>query len=167
MNTAHPEDVEPSPSPVDVGRRPREHSGVLSTAAGQMEWYANDNNADSVFIQPSSNNNFVCEACDVCQPRAELAAHRSSSQHIDKVHLAGEKERVMRGHRLPTRSSGLALQPGEVHTGSGILHSLVPVRITAAIRAAFRLGAHLQRGALQTVIPATSDDPRLAVNPPQ
>ena len=82
MATAHPEDVEPSPSPTGAGRRSREQSEVSSTAANQLEVYLNDSGADSVFIQSSSHNNFTCEACDVCQPRAELAAHRSSAEHI-------------------------------------------------------------------------------------
>jgi len=56
-----------------------------STAAGEMELYTDDSCADSVFIQLSSNNNCICEACDVCQPRVDLATHRFSPQLIDKV----------------------------------------------------------------------------------
>ena len=55
-------------------------------SAGALGAFSDTDRIDSVFIQPASNNQFICEACTLCLPRSELLEHRSAKYHLVNVH---------------------------------------------------------------------------------
>ena len=84
------DNAEPSPSSsAGVDQRSQEVSDsplVSETfSASQLNVCSDDDKIDSIFLQPTSRNEFICEACDVRQPRAEFLEHHASADHINKV----------------------------------------------------------------------------------
>ena len=59
---------------------------IQSVSAGALGAFSDTDRIDSVFIQPASNNQFICEACTLCLPRSELLEHRSAKYHLANVH---------------------------------------------------------------------------------
>ena len=139
------DDVEPTDTPpAIVGSRATSHTNnrmMQSVSAGALGAFPDADQIDSVFFQPASNNQFICEACTLCLPRSELLEHRSAKYHLANVHrlrdnpafdmseIAAAKGAASRRwlsnsgerppetlHRLPppTQCRPLSLVPGQI-----------------------------------------------------
>ena len=125
------DDVEPTDTPpAIVGSRATSHTNnrmIQSVSAGALGAFSDTDRIDSVFIQPASNNQFICETCTLYLPRSELLEHRSAKYHLENVRRYG---RI----RLATRRRSLLLKvPVSRHWRNnsgerpqGTLHRLPP-----------------------------------------